>query len=103
MFKLSLGFVDLKVFTKILATRLADHIRFLIHPDQVVFTSGREGRENTQRVVNASHFSQSQQKPLVLISADAKKAFKRVDWVFLRATLQHIGLRDGMLSWFTNL
>lgn len=56
---LSLLNVDLKVFTKSLATRITDHILFLIHPDQVGFTSGREGRENTQKVVSAIHFSQS--------------------------------------------
>lgn len=94
---------DLKIFSKILATRLDEHIPSLIHQDQVGFTAGREGRENTQRVINAIYITQSQQKPLTLFSADAEKAFDRVDWIFLRATLQHIGLGDGMLRWFSNL
>lgn len=29
---------------------------------------------------------------------DAKKAFDRVNWTFMRATLEHIGLRSPMLS-----
>lgn len=92
--------VDLNVFTKILAMRLVDHIPGLIHPDQVGFTPGREGRENTQRVVNTIYLAQRQQKPLVIVSADVEKAFDGVDWIFLKMVLQHIDLGDGMLSWF---
>lgn len=87
----------------ILANRLLTYIPSLIHPDQVGFIPNREGRENTQRVLSAIHFSQIHQKPLVLVSADAEKAFDRVDWTYLKAMLQHIGMRKGMQNWITSL
>lgn len=67
------------------------------------FIPDREGRDNTQRVLSAIHFAKQYQKPLVLISTDAEKAFDRVDWTFLRATIQHIGLKSGMQNWITSL
>lgn len=42
----------------------------------------------------------------MLLSADAKKAFDRVDRTFLKATLEHIGLgEEGMImhSWISAL
>ena len=100
---ISLLNVDLKIFSKILANRLITYIPSLIHPDQVGFTPGREGRENTQRVLSTIYLSQLYQNPLVLVSTDAEKAFDRVDWGFLRAILQHIGLGEGMQNWITSL
>lgn len=81
---ISLLNVNLKVFTKILAMRLVDYISGLIHPDQVGFTPEREGRENTQRVVNTIYLAQRQQRPMVIVSADTEKAFDRVDWIFFK-------------------
>lgn len=34
--------------------------------------------------------------PLVLLSADAGKAFDKVAWTFLQATLEHIGFGEGI-------
>ena len=100
---ISLLNVDLKIFAKILANRIIPYIPGLVHQDQVGFTPGREGRENTQRVINAIHLSQTYKMPLVLVSTDAEKAFDRVDWKFLKAIIQHIGLREGMQRWITSL
>lgn len=35
----------------------------------------------------------------MLFSTDVEKAFDRVDWRFLSATLEHIGLGSGMQRW----
>ncbi|XP_040178291.1 uncharacterized protein LOC120910599, partial [Rana temporaria] len=100
---ISLLNVDLKIFTKILANRILPHIPDLIHQDQVGFTPGREGRENTMRVINAIHLSQVSKKTLVLVSTDAEKAFDRVDWKFLKAIIKYIGLGEGMQRWVMSL
>ena len=79
---ISLLNIDLKIFSKIIANKLATNIPSLIHPDQVGFVLGREGRQNTQRVLNTIYLAQVHHKPLALISTDAEKAFDRVDWGF---------------------
>lgn len=71
--------------------------------DQLGFVPGREGRDNTQRVLNAIHYAQFSHSPLVLFSTDTEKAFDRVDWIFLNATLEHIGLRSSMQKWVNAL
>lgn len=39
----------------------------------------------------------------MLVSADAEKALDGVDWTYLKAMLQHIGMRKGMQNWITSL
>lgn len=71
--------LNLKLFTKILATRLIPHIAKLIHSDQVGFLPGREARDNTTRLLNLIHIAHTRKTPTLLIAADAEKAFDRVD------------------------
>lgn len=56
---ISLQNIDLRILTKILTTILIPHITQLNHPDQAEFTPGREGRDNTQKVLNAIHYAHS--------------------------------------------
>lgn len=42
--------VDLKLFTKILATQLAHQLQSIVHLDQVGFIPSREARDNTAKV-----------------------------------------------------
>lgn len=94
---------DLKLFAKILANRLLPHIPNLINKDQAGFVPQREPRDNTIRVLNLVHAARTSRRPLLLLSTDAEKAFDRVYWTFVRATLEHIGLRASMLSWILSL
>lgn len=91
--------MDLKLFAKILANRLLPHIPSLVHRDQAGFVPLREPRDNTIRVVNLIHAARSSDRPLLLLSTDAERAFDRVNWSFMRATLEHIGLRSSRQSW----
>uniref|UniRef100_A0A8C5M7Y9 Reverse transcriptase domain-containing protein n=1 Tax=Leptobrachium leishanense TaxID=445787 RepID=A0A8C5M7Y9_9ANUR len=73
---------DLKLFAKILASRLLPHITDLIHPDQTGFIPGREARDNTIRALTLTHRAQRRGEDLLLLSTDAEKAFDRVNWDF---------------------
>lgn len=76
MFKLvpdlSILYVDLKVFTKILASML-QYTHKLIYPDQVGFVPCHEAKHNTARVLIVSRWG----IPTMFLSTDA--AFDRVD------------------------
>lgn len=95
---ISLINVDLKLFAKILSSRLQPVIPKLIHKDQVGFVPGREARDNTIKVFDLMQWACSRSFPACLLACDAEKAFDRIDWLFLRRTLVQIGLGLGLLA-----
>lgn len=82
---------DLKLFTKIIASRL-HHLTHLIHLDQVGFIPTREARDNTIQVPNLLHIANSNKTPCVFLGTDAEKALDRVSWTFMFTTLKYIGV-----------
>lgn len=86
---ISLLNVDLKLFSKIIANHLAPLLPSPVHSDQVGFISDWEARDNTTKTL---HYAQHQNIPTCLLACDAEKAFDRVSWPFLQASLQQIGL-----------
>lgn len=83
---ISLLNMDLKLFTKILANRLTQHVPNIIHLDQVGFVASHEARDNTTKVLNLIHVSSTTKIPCVFLDTDAKKAFDRVNWVHVLCT-----------------
>lgn len=79
---ISLLNTDLKLFTKIIASRLQQHLPQLIHLDQVGFVPTREARDNTTKVLNIYMANLTK-----TLSTDAEKAFDHVNWDFMFATL----------------
>ncbi|KAM8977058.1 2-(3-amino-3-carboxypropyl)histidine synthase subunit 1 [Pelodytes ibericus] len=100
---ISLLNVDVKLLAKILSNRLKDILPTLIHRDQVGFTPGREARDNTVKLINLIHYAHTNQKPTLLLSIDAEKAFDRVSWHFMREIIRHVGVGDAMYNWITSL
>lgn len=77
---ISLPNIDLKLFTKILASRLAQHLQDLIHLKQVKFILSREAWDNTVKVLNLLHVANKTHTPYVFFRTDAEKALDRVNW-----------------------
>uniref|UniRef100_A0A8C5QK57 Reverse transcriptase domain-containing protein n=1 Tax=Leptobrachium leishanense TaxID=445787 RepID=A0A8C5QK57_9ANUR len=96
---ISLINTDVKLFAKLLATRLNPLLPALIHPDQSGFVTSREARDNTIRTINLIHRAQTQGLPTIFLSVDAEKAFDRVEWHYLFGVLRHIGFGSKWMAW----
>lgn len=102
---------DCKSYRPILSIR-QDHkilvkidkiITHLINPDQVGFIRPRNFSDNiithNRRFIDIMWASQNVNSPIAAISLNAEKAFDRVEWPFLIATLKVFGFGKGFMSW----
>lgn len=95
---ISLFNVDLKLYAKVLASRLMVIISHFIHKDQTEFVKGRQSSDATRHLVNITYLAQSSGTPSLLLSIDAEEAFDRVHWGYLRVVLSKFGFSDKIMS-----
>jgi hypothetical protein len=91
-----------KIISKIISHRIKDILSENISEEKFRFLQGRQIHQEIDIAQEGLHSIHTQKKRAITYKVDLSKAFDRVNWLYIRLLLIHLGFEHSFVTWVMN-